>query len=352
MELLKFIPPLLQIPEFAGGKAVIPTEGEEQDSEWDGEPDSAETGEEQSTDAVDGYGIVLVELPILITDVNDIYTMEFLSWGSFVDKAEQGHSTMTMDRRSSYKKEEGRYSDWYKTPNMQEALRLAREGWPEGVKLMLRKMDIIQSQIPLKQLVKAMVMQQVGPGTIDMNRYKMGHPQPWVTWQPQDDSTQGQGKVVTILYNITASAGVSTDAMFEKGATICILTDLLEKAGRRVEIKLVMATKYYHGKGITTKIMVKKASDPLDADRLAFALAHASCFRRLGFSIWEQSPESYLKALDIGGTYGRCHDISEDGCINILSSDLASSYAEENQLDWLKKQLEEQGMNMIMENKR
>lgn len=271
----------------------------------------------------------------------------FKSWGEFVDKAENGKSDMSVVDRAS-RETDTWMQDWFGTKKFSEAVDLGHKGWSEGAKRVKSKLEVLQGHLPSRVMRREMAMAQVGPGTIDMQRYIMGHPEPYMVWNEYEEvSNDANGKVISIVFSIAASAGVSTDSMFNKGVVICALTDLLERSGYRVELTLTMSTKLGYDNGINIRVRVKEASDVLDLDRVAFALAHAACFRRLGFSVLEQAPEEARRANNIykSGGYGRCHDLPEEGAINIKSSDLMdNSYSETNQADWLRLQLANYGI--------
>lgn len=269
---------------------------------------------------------------------------KFNSWLDFVDQATNGHTDMTDQERASRRTED---RSWTHTKNFDEAAKLAREGWVEGANKLSASFKTLD--IHSKEVVRELKMSMVGPGTLDMNRYLMGHPESWVTW-PEVEIESDRG-VVTILYNGTASAGVSAETMFRKGAIVCALIDLLEQAGRRVELILTLCTERLLFRSaktgnpyINTEILVKAAQDPLDMDRVAFAVAHPSCLRRLGFSLWEQVDRELRQRIGISdmGGYGRCKDINKEGAINVPSSDLLERG--EDYRGWLKKSLADYGI--------
>lgn len=277
---------------------------------------------------------------------------EFETWGAFVDAAENGPTDMPMDRRASRESDgQGSYGHSWHGASWVEALKLARIGWPEGANKVKAKLELMQAHLPSRSIRNEMKMQMVGPGTLDMQRYQQGHPEPWVTWQPQEYETDSEGQIVTVLFNISASSGVSVSAMFDKGAVICALVDLLERVGKRVELILADGGKSWDTT-VGLKVIVKKANEPLDLDRIAFALAHASCLRRLGFSIWEQAPADTRRAIGIDKDrgYGAPANVTQDGAINILASSLYDeSYSEAKQFQWLKTQLATQGVDLKAE---
>ena len=144
---------------------------------------------------------------------------------------------------------------------------------------------------------------------------------------------------------MAASAGISGQEMFNKGATIAALIELLERAGKRVELKGRMAVTGYD-KPVSTfryQMIIKEAGEPIDVDRIAFALAHPGCLRRLGFSIMEQASEKIQKAIDTTYRYGQPAEWQEpeDG-IYIGKTSLDGS--EESRVEWIKQQLADYGI--------
>jgi hypothetical protein len=139
---------------------------------------------------------------------------------------------------------------------------------------------------------------------LNIGRYVSGHPKPYMQKQQIEDETgdNKSGKIINIAFNMSASGEISGQEMFNKGATIAALIELLERAGKRVELKGRMSSTG-HDKAkpnFRYQVMIKEAGEPIDVDRIAFALAHPGCLRRLGFSIMEQASEKIQRAIGIG----------------------------------------------------
>ena len=279
------------------------------------------------------------------------HEVNFSSWTAFVDAAEHGETTMsTQDRHSRHLK--GR--SWAGTKTFEEALELAHYGWPKGAARLKDEMDILVSQLPTRRVVRELHMAPVGPGTLDMNRYIMGHPEPWHTWRDSEfDDYAPNGEIIPITYCSSASAGVSAEELHHKGATIAALVDVLEKAGRRVELTCVGGAKegYGNSRKVIFRASVKNANDPLDIDRVAFSLAHPATFRRLFFSMMEQSPEEYRSAIGITG-YGAYGSPLDDENVEGIYIPASSLYGDSswsttaNKRAWLKKQLAPYGIDL------
>lgn len=270
----------------------------------------------------------------------DVY---FPTWGDYVTQAEQGTSDIDTLHRSSMTSDK-RFTG---SKNMAEAVRLARVGWSDGAERMRKRLDVLYAQIPSTKLQRVLTMSVVGPGTLDMGRYIQGHPQSWVTWPEtgeEEDAIVSTGRIVRVTFNMTTSAGVGTEEMFEKGAVVCALVDLLERSNRRVELSAVMRASDGGSGRIDAHIMVKDASEPLDVDRTAFALAHASCFRRLMFSIMEQAPKEVRRHVGVpNGGYGIPDAYELADSINVPQTLLTRGGDRERQA-WLREELRKQGV--------
>jgi hypothetical protein len=269
-----------------------------------------------------------------------------LTWEEFIDKAEFGESDMpATSRHSRSNGRESFYGKW----NLKQACELARTGWAEGLEAIKPRVEKISEMIALKRFKKEIAYSQMGPGTWDMGRLIQGHPQPWVTFVDSEDVENGQtnGGVVSISFNATVYHGRSVDHIFNKGALVVALVDMLESAGTRVELNLVYHTKM-DDYGIPVVVRVKDAQEIVDMDRIAFALANSACFRRMGFSIYEQAPEIFRTKCDVTamGGYGLAAEYDLEDSINIRSNDLFSM-SEDEQLEWLKLQLEEHGVEVV-----
>lgn len=201
------------------------------------------------------------------------------------------------------------------TPTFEAATALATAGWPEGRAKMAALMD------------RAKAATQTRPertATYDVaGAYPMpafaaaGEPACMVDFR--DDQARRQTPVVGILYNIGASGGIPPETIMARGAAILAEVDALEAAGLRCEITLCAYVTDQHEKGKPhsqshrTDCRVKEADQPMDIDRLAFALAHPSMLRRLVFALREA--HEFGKA--IGDGYGYSTDAppaERNGC--------------------------------------
>jgi len=274
---------------------------------------------------------------------NNTFTFNFTTWDDFVRTSNYGESLIPISNRES----RSTYSnEFFGTTTFEEAINLALNGWPEGADKIMKGLEITLNDIPSYGYTREVVRQVRGPGVLDFHRYSIGHPQAMISWNKKYVSIQS-GKIVRILVNIGARSIVSPSTIIQQGVYICSLIDHLESLGRRVELDIVsLASDKERKARILVQVKVKKAQDPLDINRIAFAVAHPSCLRRLIFSLREQTPATFLRTLNIrsGGGYGFSLSYKETGPIVLgyLSCD------EDFSMERIKGQLAQQGIEVLI----
>ncbi len=216
-------------------------------------------------------------------------TVRFESFGEFLRQATK-ESDGKAGRASRSLCGAGWERDFYQTGHFDEALKLAETGWADGAKQVLEKRASLESYV---EAVAAARATQVGydftGDYVDVGRFLSGEPECFGTTY---DGESSRGPVVRIVANGAVSCGVSADAIFARGAAILAAVDILEGAGRRVELTLAFGSKGWSDENLPNLevfVPVKSPDQQIDIDRLAFALCHASSFRRFGFSIYEQN---------------------------------------------------------------
>ena len=281
---------------------------------------------------------------------NTVATVErsYPTWYSFIWDADKVNG-LNPRNQSSRTADTGVREPWHGTHTWEETLDLANRGWPEGLRRIMANVHIIERFIGPKQPRLELVHAVQGPGILDMARYTQGRPDSWVVWEDVDERYGTSNRIVPIIFNLAASAGVSPDTIFQRGAAVCALVDILEHSKVRTSITLVEMGAYtssIRGRGPNTpqsstfKVTLKRPEDVLDRDRLAFALCNASVQRRLMFSLLEQ----YVPDLPAGyGSPATYH--GEDGAIVIDSASLFIR-SEADMIPWLVKQLAQQGIGV------
>lgn len=269
------------------------------------------------------------------------HTYSYNTWHQFVRACDQTNQLNPQTRVSRDRGNGG----WAGTDSWEETMDLASRGWPEGLKAVRQRINITERFISHKQPRKELVHSVRGPGILDLDRYQQGRPDAWVTWELRDQQEGMSALIVPIVFNVSASSGVSKEVLFNRGAAVCALADLLEHSHIRVEILIAECAAYgVNRRGqprddgeYLWKVMLKHSEDVLDMDRVAFALCNASVLRRMMFSMAEQ----HIPHLPM--SYGRPRTYREDGAINLDAASLAIQ-SESDMVPWLIKQLANYGI--------
>jgi hypothetical protein len=119
---------------------------------------------------------------------------------------------------------------------------------------------------------------------VDVGKYLTGEPECFGA--EADDGEQISSRVVSIRLNNCVSGALQPDAIVARGVAVLVAVDLLESCGRRCEVIVSQSTETSDIKA-DANIVVKRASEPVDLDRLAYSVAHPGFFRRLGFRFME-----------------------------------------------------------------
>lgn len=216
---------------------------------------------------------------------NIVEEQSYLNWYDFVNHCES--ATPNSTRRES--RVDGD-REWNGTKTWEKALTLARKGWPElGVKVKLLSDDLFAKLS--RYCMRPEPHYKTEGNILDVGRWLDGEPEHWLVMDESETTSQGK-RVCRIVYNQTASAGVSTEVMQAKGATIAALVRLLDYADIRSEIELIGVIAKGYGNDnnsdrIAYRVNVKDAAQDLDFDIVSFALGHPASFRRMGFACME-----------------------------------------------------------------
>lgn len=197
---------------------------------------------------------------------------------------------------------------WAGSASLEEAFGYAYR-WDEGVNDIKRINERLN--VGVAKFVKESRYVHTVPGSYNMSRIAQGHPRPVVRKFDTDQTRRGQGKIVSVIINVSASSGVSAENMRRRGAAALALVQALEKQGRRSEITVVMKT----GRGKTYtgeyRVTVKRPNEVLNLPSIAFACAHPSMLRRLIFAAMERENEDQRKHI-VHSAYGMPMDTDDE----------------------------------------
>lgn len=159
---------------------------------------------------------------------------------------------------------------------MTEAVKIARQGWQEGVERALDMIDRLSLANPRIRRRKA----SLAGGSVNVGRMLSGDPAHMIRRPKQPGR-----KAVTFFVEAGCSASVSAEKMAHRAAAIGAMIDIMEQAGYSCTI---VATDTSIGGSGTAKyqlaVNVKEAGERLNLSDLMFALGHPSFLRRFSFA--------------------------------------------------------------------
>lgn len=202
----------------------------------------------------------------------------FSSLGAMVDYLE----ALPADRRRSSGWDHGD-ARWRGTSSMSEALRLAREGWPEGIE----NAGQIVEALDVAHAVQRRRVYDVAGGAVNVGRMLAGDPLHMVRRPLQPGR-----KIVTLFVECSASAAIKADNIVARAAIIAALADIMEQQGYSCEIIVTEAvTDVGNRPGAQSAVVIKRAGEKLNLSDVVFALGHPSFLRRLCFGLIGSSTE-------------------------------------------------------------
>lgn len=189
--------------------------------------------------------------------------------------------------------------DFTGTNSFDEAMDLAKFGW-NGSKVITDA----KIELPFKEQDPTAFYFDVTGCVPDVDRFLQGDPECMMEFHPKEMTK----RVLRVAIHGGFLQDVETRTVRHRGTWIMHMIDALEAAGYQLDVNVYIATMASGGmfrpepKGVPCKYMyagidLKNAGFAVNRDIIAFALCHASFFRRLGFSIKENEPILFEKHL-------------------------------------------------------
>ncbi len=195
--------------------------------------------------------------------------------------------------------------DFTGSASFEEAQQLAISGWAEGRDAMGADVEFAKAK---QATFKRLDWEYSRAGQrVCVPSYVAGAPMHMMLLDDEDATPL---PIVRIFCDIGARFDTSAEAMTRKGAAVVALIDQIERSGQRVELIATQITDT-HGQYEEQHIYitVKESFEPLDLDRVSFAVAHPSMLRRVCFRIMEFTFENRVSGY--GGVM-KMKDIPED----------------------------------------
>lgn len=294
---------------------------------------------------------------------NSLYTREHIleGWDEYVDECQHRadwvleERTMGVKTSSIHRREhDGGFSG---TKTFDEAMGLARTGWPDGLELMMKMRQDLG--VVFGSMVKrARMKNDWTGGTVSVARWLNNKPKIFRRRVTQFET--GTGRVLDLAVDVSGSAFNRKEKLMRRGASILLLIDALESAGISCQLTVHDRTFGDDNSSYCVRVPIKKAGEQLDMDLLAFALVHPARLRRLYFAMLGGEDDEfcveggYVNRDRDGGGYGR--PIKEDPDYK-EETDMEIPHANDNKpwdnlqecADWVRENLKECGVKTEQE---
>lgn len=221
--------------------------------------------------------------------------------------------------------------DWSGSASFTNSLKLAREGWKEG-REHVEKLRANYATLLGSCVLKPIIENSVTGFAPDVGAFLCGSPESMFSRTFVETATPG--KIIRFVFSLEAHANCTPQTYMNRGALILALADALENGGYSCEI-IADSTANARGEIDAHVITLKKAGEPIEIDRMAFAMAHVSMLRRLIFACNEQNPAF------ISNGYGSSVDAPKEsqGDIYFSCAFTGSDVDDSKIVQWAKRQL-------------
>ena len=185
--------------------------------------------------------------------------------------------------------------------NHTEAFRLAREGWTaELARTMSVAEDAVSKVERDHEMPSFVAAHDVAGCEVDVARYLDGTPENMIDY-PLTPIVKA-GRVITLCASISYSGAIDEGTIRKRGQAIAALALALSQLGYSTEIYSEVCSSGHNDgrKYVSVRTLVKGAQDALDAERIAYAVAHPSMLRVLNFAALRMAPSEFVDAIGYG----------------------------------------------------
>ena len=196
--------------------------------------------------------------------------------------------------------------DWLGAPNVTELHNRLERGWADGVK---RLEQIATRELSAPASVRRRRVRGDAGDELDMQAVWRGDLNR--AWSRTRRANRVGSRTVSIVIDLAASAGVTSDKLFWRGASALRLAQLLTESGYSVALYGAAGVNRADSSGklnMAQLVEIKSEDSPLDMDKLAALTAMAGFFRTSLFAGIIYAADQFGKTPDYGlGTPGPEH---------------------------------------------
>lgn len=228
-------------------------------------------------------------------------------------------------------------NEWTGGASFEQAIAMARIGWPEGA---ARAQKLLKSlQLPPFEETHSVTQNDVTGSYVDVGEYVQGVPECMVDFR--EDTRKA--RFLSIRVSGVMACAIPAEEAMNRGVCIAAIVDALESRGIRCDVSLVFLNRRPRGT-VEYTVSLKRATDPLNLDVIAFGVAHPACFRRLVFGAYENESKATRLALHVPGGYGIVTKVPEsDGEITFQSPRIMEDWSPKAALEHIQNALRKAG---------
>lgn len=235
---------------------------------------------------------------------NDTYIVDVNSWGELLDKAENGLPS-TNRGRSSRKENNLEFSG---TKTFGEAVIFAKRGWPEQAKKIALNSSRLFAKTKSWVSYQEKIEYAVCGHSIDIAKFVEGEPECVMEIGYQKGSGSNKKRIIKIDIPFSYSWQLTPEEILKHGSRVVALIQLVEFSGYNTYIQAssYKRNSYSNSRKIGIHFPLKLPDQPLDLNRIAFALCHPSFLRRIFFSFEETLPKKIVESIgfNLDSDYG------------------------------------------------
>jgi hypothetical protein len=193
-----------------------------------------------------------------------------------------------IDRLPNHKRRGSGWDDmgeWSGSDGMTQALRLARDGWAEGIEQAAEILQILNVE-HASQRKRAY---SIAGGQVNVGKMLAGNPMHMIKRPKQPGR-----KIVTLFVETSMSAAIRAETIKTRAVIIAALAEILEREGYSCEIVATdistTGTRVFYQLATT----LKAAGERLNLFDAIFGLGHPSFLRRFSFAALSSSDECWI----------------------------------------------------------
>lgn len=137
---------------------------------------------------------------------------------------------------------------------------------------------------------------------VDVDRYLLGEPE--CMWESHMHDEVSSGKVLKVLVNVAAYAGVPPERITERGMAVTAACEAVQRMGFNVELwvgEAVTGWRNKSGYDVSVELIrVKDYRDVIDEEVSLFLMAHPGMLRKIIFWCNEQNPQQVRRDFGFG----------------------------------------------------